>query len=69
MRFLQHISESVYRKPLLNNVELSEMCKETTPQDRSYGKVEQECTRSTAEIFSSSTPDVLDLQAYLNEKH
>lgn len=71
LKAISHLSagESACRKPLLNNVELSEMCKGSTPQDRARGKVEKECTRSTAEVFSSPAPDVLDLQAYLEEKH
>lgn len=70
LKAISHLSagESACRKPLLNNVELSEMCKGTTPQDRARGKAEKECTRSAAEVFSSPAPDVLDLQAYLNEK-
>lgn len=71
LKAISHLSagESACRKPLLNNVELSEMCKGSTPQDRARSKAEKECTRSTAEVFSSPAPGVLDLQAYIDEKH
>eukprot|EP01018_Ginkgo_biloba_P025067 Gb_26417 [translate_table: standard] len=72
LKAISHLSsgESASRKPLLNNTELSEIYRDTTPQERARSnKAVQECTRSASEVFSSPAPDILDLNTYLEEKH
>ncbi|KAH9313370.1 hypothetical protein KI387_028405, partial [Taxus chinensis] len=71
LKAISHLSagESAYRKPLLNNVELSELCKGSTPQERARDKALDECKRSVSDVFCRPAPDVLDLHTYLEEKH
>ncbi|XP_057847027.2 uncharacterized protein LOC131056780 [Cryptomeria japonica] len=71
LKAISHLSagESAYRKPLLNKVELSELCKGSTPQERARDRAPYQCKRSVIDVFSRPAPEVLDLHTYLEEKH